>query len=186
MIPQKWSVFQQEDWLTTIFKSFPGNSRPLPKHRGVLRHQSLKEGRHHCPRRGGVPSGREANLRGGQLHAPPFPRQHVRLLPDGLTCLLRDGVRRRRRPHDAHPRGRLLRAEGRLLHGLRCSRAPVFAWQQNYLQVRALIKNKYQLHPENKKKSSVFLEFNHSTRSGLVNSPFFTCSWFVLFEHPDR
>ena len=54
---------------------------------------------------------------------------------DQVSRVLRDGVRRRRRLDDAHPRGRLLRAEGGLLHCLRCPRIAIPARKQDYLQV---------------------------------------------------
>ena len=54
---------------------------------------------------------------------------------DQVSRLLRDGVRCRRRPDDAHPRGRLLRTQGRLLHGLRRPRLAIPSRKQNHLQV---------------------------------------------------
>ena len=57
------------------------------------------------------------------------------LFPDALARVLRDGVRRRRRPDDAHSRGRLQRAEDRLLHGVRRARAAVPPREQDHLQV---------------------------------------------------
>jgi hypothetical protein len=54
---------------------------------------------------------------------------------DQVPRVLRDGIRRRRRPDDAHSRRRLLRAQSRFLHGLRCPRIAIPPRKQNYLQV---------------------------------------------------
>jgi len=56
-------------------------------------------------------------------------------LTDQVPRVLRDGIRCRRRPDDAHSRRRLLRAQGRLLHGVRCPRIAIPPRKQNYLQV---------------------------------------------------
>ncbi len=115
---------------------YVGYPRSLLKHRRVFRDQGAKERRYHRPRRGGVTAGGEAHLRGGELDAPPIPRQHVRMLPNRLARVLRDGVRGRWRPHDAHPRRRFLRAESSLLHSLRSSGTTVPPREQNHLQVK--------------------------------------------------
>lgn len=57
---------------------------------------------------------REEDLRDGQQRAASLPGQPVCVLPDGGARLLRHGVRSGRRPDDAHPRRRLLRAQGRV------------------------------------------------------------------------
>lgn len=51
--------------------------------------------------------------------------------------VLRDGVRGRRRPDDAHPRGRVHGAARRVLRGVRRARPPVPAREPHHLQVGA-------------------------------------------------
>ena len=87
-----------------------GHISPIPQYERILCHQGAEKGRHHRPRRGRVASRREAHLWGGQFDTPSVPRQPILVLPDRDARLLCDGVRGRRRPHDAHPRGRVHRA----------------------------------------------------------------------------